>query len=196
VGKELFGRLAFTRPAWELVKSSGARKLSVGLKRDKSSLVEVSLVRNPRIADAAVFAGEEVHCFETDIEHLCEKGDCSMEVDEKDKRIEELETLLRAKDVEVKVDELKRAGKLVPAAEKFARAILMAPSGHQVSFDDRDIPVSDLFLAFLENQPKAVEFSELAKASGEETVDLVPEARALYEKLGLTPESVEKYGQR
>ncbi|MGQ9581344.1 MAG: hypothetical protein ACUVT8_10440, partial [Armatimonadota bacterium] len=56
-GRELFGRLQFTRAAWELIRSAGACRLSVGLKRDKSGIVEVSLVRQPRVADAAVFSG-------------------------------------------------------------------------------------------------------------------------------------------
>jgi hypothetical protein len=196
VGKELLGRLAFTKPAWELVKASGARKLSVALKRDRSGLAEVSLVRNPRVADAAVFAGAEVVCFMNEFE----KGDEGMEFDEKiaekDKRIEELEMELRTKDVEVKIDELKRAGKLVPAAEKFARSILAAPDAHTVTFDEGEKPVSELFLEFLKAQPKVVEFSELAEASVDESADLVPEARALYEKLGLTPEAVAKYRTR
>ncbi len=58
-GKELFGTLAFPRPAWELIKHSDARKLSVSMPRDKSRLVEVSVVRSPRIADARIFALEE-----------------------------------------------------------------------------------------------------------------------------------------
>jgi len=55
VGRELFGRLAFNPLAWALARECGATKLSVAVRRDKSSLQEVSLVRSPRIADAAVF---------------------------------------------------------------------------------------------------------------------------------------------
>lgn len=115
---------------------------------------------------------------------------------EKDHKIEELERKLKEKDVEVKLESLKREGKLVPAAEKFARSILMAPDTHLVTFDDGEMRVSDLFMEFLNIQPKAVEFSELAKSPGEESADLVPEARELYEKLGLTPEAVAKYRGR
>ena len=52
-GKELFGKLSFTAAAWELVKSANAKRLSVAIRKDKSGIAEVSLVREPRIADAA-----------------------------------------------------------------------------------------------------------------------------------------------
>jgi len=54
-GKELFCDLDFTDAAWDLVKDT-AKALSVAIKRDKSGIAEVSLVREPRIADARVFA--------------------------------------------------------------------------------------------------------------------------------------------
>ncbi|MBE3040409.1 MAG: hypothetical protein IMZ62_16560, partial [Chloroflexi bacterium] len=55
-GKELFGKLAFTDAAWGLIKETGQRALSLGVKRDKSGIAEVSLVKEPRIADAQVFS--------------------------------------------------------------------------------------------------------------------------------------------
>ena len=58
VGRELFGRLAFNPLAWALARECGATKLSAAVRRDKSGLEEVSLVRSPRIADAAVFSRE------------------------------------------------------------------------------------------------------------------------------------------
>jgi len=57
-GSELFGRLVFTKPAWDLVKLSGAARLSIALKRDLSDIAEVSLVRNPRVAGAVIFSVE------------------------------------------------------------------------------------------------------------------------------------------
>jgi hypothetical protein len=57
-GKELFGMLSFTDDAWGLIKNLELKGLSVGIKHDKSSLAEVSLVRDPRIADAQVFAAD------------------------------------------------------------------------------------------------------------------------------------------
>ena len=55
VGKELMGRIGFTREAWALIDRAKARRLSVAVKRDKTGLVEVSIVKQPRIASAAVF---------------------------------------------------------------------------------------------------------------------------------------------
>ncbi len=72
-GKDLMAKLAMVKPAWDLLEVSGAKKLSSSIKRDKSALVEVSVVRNPRIADAAVYSmdeenGEEVGIrFEADL---------------------------------------------------------------------------------------------------------------------------------
>ncbi len=54
-GKELWGKIGFTPPAWALIDAANARKLSVSLTRDKTSIPEVSLVKNPRIAGAQVF---------------------------------------------------------------------------------------------------------------------------------------------
>ena len=59
-GKELFGKLCFTRAAWELINAANARRLSVAIRKDKTGIAEVSLVREPRIADAAVFSESEV----------------------------------------------------------------------------------------------------------------------------------------
>jgi hypothetical protein len=77
IGKELFGKLAFTKPAWALVEASDARKLSVGLKKDKSALAEISVVRNPRVADAAVFAGAELLVFSADVSWVDAQADAA-----------------------------------------------------------------------------------------------------------------------
>lgn len=55
-GRELFGKLAFTDDAWAFLKTLPHRKLSLGIRKDKSGIAEVSLVREPRIADARVFS--------------------------------------------------------------------------------------------------------------------------------------------
>jgi len=54
-GTDLKGTIGFSPEAWGLIDKAGARKLSIGIKKDLSALTEVSLVKNPRIAGAAVF---------------------------------------------------------------------------------------------------------------------------------------------
>lgn len=191
VGKDLFGKLAFTPPAWALVQSSGARKLSAAVKRDKSGLAEVSLVRQPRIAGAAIFSGDAVE-FEFDIENGGEEMSES-KVAEFSKRIAELERELKGREVDSRIDELKRAGKLAPASEELARAILLTGDSQVVTFaDGTEKPVAETFIAFLEAQPKVVEFSELAEGA-KDPIEMSDAEREFYAKLGVSPESAARY---
>jgi len=193
-GKDLFGRLAFTRAAWALVQASDAKKLSAAVRRDKSGLVEVSLVRSPRVAGAAVFGGEPVE-FQFEIEgggdDMTEARACEFS-----KRIADLERELRTREVDAKIESLKRAGKLAPAAEEIARVLLSAGDGQVVAFSDgAEKPVSETFLAFLEAQPKVIEFSELAAGAGE-PVELSDAEREMCAKLGVSPEAAARYRRR
>lgn len=54
-GKELWGKMHFSPVAWEFVKASNAKRLSVHIAASLDRLLEVSLVVHPRVADAAVF---------------------------------------------------------------------------------------------------------------------------------------------
>jgi hypothetical protein len=222
VGKELFGRLAFNPLAWALARECGATRLSVAVRRDKSGLQEVSLVRSPRIADAAVFGGESseskepsesraAEYFAGDDLSASEGGDCveSVERDEQvgaesqeqpvefADRVFALEKELKVKDVDARIDDLKRRGKLAPAAEAFARSLLMADD-QVVAFSDPATgsetreQVAKTFEAFLEAQPKVIEFSELTPAVRGEKPAFSSEDEQLFEKLGVTAEAVSK----
>ena len=190
-GKELFGKLCFTEAAWELIKLADARRLSVALKKDKSGIAEVSLVRQPRIADATVFSAEETvqleECdFSLDAPLLTKEG--SGEVDPE---VARLKQELVDKEVDSAIDQLKRAGKLAPAAEVFARAILRSDDSSVITFGGGPTPVSQIFRWFLDSQPKVIEFAELAPASSDD-----PEEPDLFSKLGVTSEQVEKHRTR
>lgn len=54
--KNLMGTVVLTTEADALVRQSGAGSLSIGLSSDLKQLVEVSLVRHPRIRDARLFS--------------------------------------------------------------------------------------------------------------------------------------------
>ena len=196
-GRELFGKLAFNREAWELIRAANAKRLSVAIRKDKSAIAEVSLVREPRIADAAVFSAEEVDLsLETSVAFADEdavsedKPSFSDGAGEPDPEVIRLQRELDEKQAESRIDELKRAGKLAPAAEVFARAILTAEDSSVITFADEERPISEVFLAFLDAQPKVIEFSELATASAE--ID-EPE---IFARLGVTSEQVEKHRSR
>lgn len=192
-GKDLFGRLVFTPEAWALIQSSGAKKLSAAVKRDKSGITEVSIVKYPRIAGAAVFGGDSVE-FQSEING----GEAMSETRsaEFSKRISDLERELKSRDVDSHIDALKRTGKLAPASEELARAILSAGDSQVVTFaDGAEKPVAETFLAFLETQPKIIEFSELADGA-KEPVEVSEAEREVYSKLGINPEAVAKHKGR
>ncbi|MCX6345765.1 MAG: hypothetical protein NT018_11945 [Armatimonadetes bacterium] len=185
-GRELFGMLSFTKSAWELVSEANAKRLSVAIKRDKSGIAEVSLVCEPRIADAAVFSEGEI--VRMDSVELSMPTEFSSENEETTK----LRQQLIEKEVDTHIDELKRQGKLAPASEVFARAILRSADSSLITFGDHPTPVSEIFKWFLESQPKVIEFSELATADPTESEN-EPE---VFAKLGVTTKQVEKYRGR
>lgn len=193
VGKDLFGKLLFSRAAWELIRESGARGLSVAIKRDKSALTEVSIVRSSRVLDAVLFDGDSVE-FASDIEDGGEEM-TETKVEEFSSRISDLERQLKDREVDAQVDSLKRAGKLAPASENLARVLLFAGDSQVVTFSDgAEKPVAQAFLEFLEAQPKVIEFSELADGSSEE--DIPEDELEVYAKLGVSPEAAGKYRRR
>jgi len=172
-GRELFGTLCFTRAAWELITSAGARGLSVAINKDKSAIAEVSLVREPRVVDAAVFGEVE-----------------TVSIAGAQLPTETAGFACGRPEVEGTIDELKRAGKIVPRSETFARAILSEGESSLVMFADAQATLAEVFRRFLEAQPKVIEFAETAPA---ESACEEPE---VYCKLGVTSRLVENYRER
>ncbi len=196
-GKELFGKLSFSQAAWELIKAANAKRLSVAILKDKSGIAEVSLVREPRVADAAVFSidnmvpfGEtELALEEPEHAHTSHMSHASHEPVE-GAEVVRLRRELADKEADRCIDDLKRAGKLAPAAEVFARAILRSDDTSVITFGDQPTPISQVFRWFLESQPKVIEFSELAPAASDS------EEPEIFAKLGVTSGQVERYRGR
>ena len=182
-GKELFGKICFPRRAWDLIKDANARRLSIALKRDKSAIAEVSLVREPRVADAAVFSAGDA--IQMDGGQLCPNPEFSGEPE--DNEVRKLRHELAEKNAQSKIDELKRAGKITPASEAFAKAILTSADSQAVLFSDGPKPLREVFLAFLNSQPRVIEFSELAAANS------LSEEPEIFTKLGITSRQADKY---
>ena len=256
-GKELLGSLAFTDEAWALVEKAGIKSLSAGIKRDKSGIAEVSLVRSPRIADARVFSDDlvgfsaaldwntsaqvgetmanthrEVDTLPTETNDTAKMGvqdalqaiqslrpdspeaqaiyDAAKQlVNFKAQADEDLiktgqaaraaVDALQQANMESLVMKFKQQGKVVPAVESIARAIIARKplAGASFSADetvtfkdgdtDRPVHFAELFIAFLEASPPCVNFRELG-AQGE--VDaLSTEGRQLFKAFGVDPES-------
>ena len=111
---------------------------------------------------------------------------------DKDAQIRELQFALRAKDVEAKLGELKAQGKVVPAAEAYAREILLQGDG-KVTFGEGEATVAQLFECFLDAQPKVITFGELAPSVIGSASPLTAEEEELMAKLGVTREQMQKY---
>lgn len=58
VGGELFGTLALTPEADDLLEASGAKSLSLSVSRELDAIYEVSIVSNPRIESARLFCSD------------------------------------------------------------------------------------------------------------------------------------------
>ena len=159
-GSELFGTLCFSAEANALVEKSGARGLSIGLARDLTAIREVSLVRHPRVADAALFNADTVAFF--------------VELPP-DRRTNEHR-------VRRQVEGLVREGRISPAQAETARGLLA--NDDSVSFNDQVLTVSALFRHFLDLAPTNAMFTQVARApQGDFSGDLMmPEEAAFYRR--------------
>lgn len=110
LGPELFGTLALTPEANQLLETSGAHALSLSVSRDLDRIYEVSIVGNPRVRSARLFC-----------ENFRADGPAPQASRER-----ELEQELRRRESEDAVERLIRAGQLSPAARDAAVALLFS----------------------------------------------------------------------
>lgn len=122
----------------------------------------------------------------------------------KDAEILRLSAALAAREVEGQVQTLKAQGRIVPATEPLARALLSVPQTALITLAEGEaaLPVSQVFLSYLQAQPPLVEFKETAGMGGAEAGarshhhaegDLHPlttDEEAFLRKLGLDPAAV------
>jgi hypothetical protein len=213
-GGELFGKLCFTVEAWALVCASDAKRLSVAILKDKSRIAEVSLVREPRIADAAVFSSDLVAEFFSD-----EGGSGMSAVNAELERIKQeaveegkklglaeaqaqfsatenaasvkLQEVLRenrVKDSDALIVGFKAAGKLPPAAEELVRGMLVDGTGLVVFSNGGKLSVRDAVVQLFTILPACVEV-EGVKFKKDDLV-LPDGATDLLDALGVTAEDV------
>ena len=201
-GGALFGTLSFPDDLAAFLRRRGAAKLSVGLTRVPLALREVSLVLKPRVA-GAVLMGEEVPggpnpggpnpAASSDPSRLG-KGEEKTEEGE----IGRLRAELRRRDeqilmreVDAQVAAFKAQGRIVPASEAPARALLAAEGEASVTLSEGPESIGRVFKRFLEAQPPAVTFGEAMATVGEEaSVFTQDEHTFLSKRLGVDPDRV------
>ena len=192
-GGALRARLAFPPDLAAFLRRRGAAKLSVGLHREPDgpgglSLAEVSLVLRPRVASAAVVMGEGGEAMEEGVTMT----------DARDAEIGRLRAELTARDVAAQIAVWKAAGRVVPATEGLARALLSTPAESRITLSEGAAPepVAAVFRRFLEAMPPRVTFGEAAPGAASdpnapETPLLTEDEQAwLRDTLGLDPVQV------
>ena len=162
-GSALLGTLAFPDDLAAFLRRRGAAKLSVGLQRDPLLLREVSLVLKPRIAGAVLMGASTPTpgpCLDpAPLLRGAASGRGASEV-------VRLKAELTRRDVETQIAAFKAQGRLVPASEPAARALLAAGAEAVVTLSEGGgeggEPVALVFRRFLEAQPPVVSFGEAA----------------------------------
>ncbi|MBV6503512.1 MAG: hypothetical protein AKCLJLPJ_01584 [Fimbriimonadales bacterium] len=140
-GGELFGNLALTPEADDLIEKSGAKSLSISVSRDLDRIFEVSIVANPRIESARLFC--------EDFRQTSLARDARREV-----------VMLRRELDEAKanalVESLLREGRIAPVSRDAAMRLL-ASARAAGCFEQAE--------AFFTSLPKAIQFGEVAPAA-------------------------------
>ena len=184
-GGALMARLAFPPDLAGFLRRRGVQKLSVGLSREAVGLglAEVSLVLKPRVASAAMFS------------------DGALGDGEQAAEIVRLRAELTSRDVSAQIASLKAAGRVVPATEALARALLGTPAESRITLSASAAaePVAAVFLQFLKAMPPLVRFGDMAAgasaAASDPAVQGIPqlseeEQAWLRDTLGLDPAQV------
>lgn len=184
VGNKLMGTLVFPPDIGGFLQRRGIAKLSVGLERAPVSLAEVSLVPKPRVASAALLSDPPP------APSLLRRGEEGADQAE----LVRLRATVRKQTVDAQIAELKRAGRVVPAVEALARALLSVEGSDLVTLSDgskADVAAAahKLLLAL----PPLVTFGETA--AGDQEMDAggtmtAEQADWLRRSLGVDPAKV------
>jgi len=169
-GNELFGTVALTQEAERLVEKSGATSLSLGLSPDLNEIREVSLVRNPRIPSARLFAEGLFYVTASLEEPIDWKA-----------RYDQLVRHSSEEAADKAVERYVKDGRLVPAQAPFAKALLMQTSAVEFSGELR--PVRQLLIDLIERQPPSALFSEaVPQSASANPASMLPEETEFYRR--------------
>ncbi len=181
-GTALFGTLAFPDDLAAFLRRRGAAKLSVGLQRAPLALREVSLVLHPRVAGAVLMGGRPNPAASSD-PSLLGKG--------AEEEIVRLRAELMRREVDAQVASFKAQGRLVPASEAAARALLASDGEAFVTLSQGPEPVAQVFRRFLEAQPPVVSFGETVVADWQAAYGFTQDEHMfLSKRLGVDPARV------
>lgn len=140
-GGRLLGRVSFDALVVPFLASRPVKALSCGLDRLADGglvLSELSLVMQGHVPTAALLSADDAAA-----------------------KIAQLEAKFAALDADARILELKRAGKIFPAVELHARALLSAPAGASIQLaDGNSQSVADAAFALLSALPSSVKFTE------------------------------------
>ena len=139
-GNELFGILSLTPEADGIIEQSKAKSLSLSVSKNLDRIYEVSIVANPRIESARLF---------------CEDFTATENNEWKEKAIQ-LEEELENRKFSTYIDELTRAGKLLPVQREPALDLLNQAT---------KFGISDTVEKFFDGSPIKVSFGEIARSS-------------------------------
>lgn len=174
-GGALFGKLAFTGAAWELLKESGAKALSLGLNRSGLAIEEVSIVGQPRVAGARVFSAPEVQIPFELADEAAESGEVAA-----------MRRSLAVRDAKDQVRAFARQGKIAPGAES-AALVLLTGGDRLIEFaDGGSLSIAEAFARFLDAQPPVVIFGETAPAGTSSGGQFGADEQRVFEMLGVT----------
>lgn len=231
-GKELYGKMHFSPAAWELVKSANAKRLSVHIAGTLDRLLEVSLVVNPRVADAAVFGdltrpsssdsmlgSELLFSFDLSINDgggakpmadqdlnaviaaaeergkAAGRAEAEAQFAEREKGYTRTIADLKRDDAKsaasVKLATWKSEGKLPPACEKYAEAILIDGSAEVTFADGGHMSAAEALVQFMTHLPKCVEIPGTKAENEDSKPQYSDDDKRIFSELGVTPEEVE-----
>jgi len=204
-GSALFGTLAFPDDLAAFLRRRGAAKLSVGLARTPLALREVSLVLKPRVAGAVLMGedgppapnnggarGERAGGENSSpAPPLLGAGGPNAEIIRLRAELTRRDAQILMRDVDAQVAAFKVQGRIVPASEAPARALLAAEGETSVTLSEGPEPIARVFRRFLEAQPPAVSFGEAVGGGGETaSVFTQDEHTFLSKRLGVDPDRV------
>lgn len=181
-GGALFGKLAFTGAAWELMKESGAKALSLGLCRKDLKIEEVSIVGSPRVAGAQVFSASDVQ-VPFDLALPDEEAPGSDDA-------VRLRREMAERDARDEVRAFAACGKIAPGAAAAALALLSNRESPLEFGGGEALSVADAFRRFLEAQPPVVIFGETAAAATGAERHFGDEERRVFAMLGISESDV------
>lgn len=159
VGNKLMGTLVFPPDIGGFLARRGIAKLSVGLERVPVALAEVSLVLKPRVASAAMLSEDAADFrYPTSAEDKAE--------------LVRLRQTVRKQTVDAQIAELKRTGRVVPAVEALARALLSVDSSALVTLSDGSTAdVAATAHKLLQALPPLVKFAETMTGGGDQEME-------------------------